>query len=422
MISEFFSSILRRSPSVIIPTILSDFNTAVQYLKWISTHKERVLSSLLSVGQDSHQSGKVIMYPVGITCAYLPFSTPLTSFASFMSAVLLSGCSSVLFAPVQSAVITNIFTRFDKEVGFPKGCFNLLFADFEYFRHSLSDSRVAAVVFTGSKEHCERLQKNSSKLEHRKLILNSGGKNSAIICKKADMENAAQGVVYGAFKTAGQLCTSTSRVFIHSSILSEFCESLSKIIAKINIGTTDTQSLNQKGPFMGPLYSEKSVDRFLRFQTMAHREAQETLFWGKSLESNKLNGYFVHPGVHLMSSFNPKSAYQYNILMCPDLALYVFDDFEEAIENSNQVDSSLCLSIYDESKSIENIRHTIKAPNIFWNLPTVGKNAILPFACRNKTINHTYQGIGIAKDLSYPQIVIEKEENKNTLDLDLYLN
>ena len=123
--------------------------------------------------------------------------------------------------------------------------------------------------------------------------------------------------------------------------------------------------------------------------------------------------------MHLLDSFNPKSAYQCNILMCPDIAIYKYDDIEEAIENVNQTDSSLCVSFYGNSDILQSRRHLFAAPNLFVNLPTVESEAALSLACRNKTISHKYQGVGVASSLSYPQVlVIESDEYKQLALLD----
>ena len=70
---------------------------------------------------------------------------------------------------------------------------------------------------------------------------------------------------------------------------------------------------------MGPLYSKKAIDKFLRFQTMAKRESKKTLLWSRTYETES-NGYFVLPGVHMIDEFDPTSAYQSNVIMAPDLS------------------------------------------------------------------------------------------------------
>src|SRR5205823_5890789 len=99
--------------------------------------------------------------------------------------------------------------------------------------------------------------------------------------------------------------------------LSEFNEALTETISQMEIGRTDVVTRpGYRGPFMGPLYSHKAVEKFQRYQTMAHRESKQTLLWGKALET-PTKGYFVTPGAHLLQEFDNNSAYQGNVLFCP---------------------------------------------------------------------------------------------------------
>ena len=76
-------------------------------------------------------------------------------------------------------------------------------------------------------------------------------------------------------------------------------------------------------------------------------------------------------------------------------------------------------SSYGNSDILQSRRHLFAAPNLFVNLPTVESEAALSLACRNKTISHKYQGVGVASSLSYPQVlVIESDEYKQLALLD----
>lgn len=390
-----------------------DFAAARRYLDWVCKNKDKVYQRLLSSITNHNVSSKVSLSPVGVVAAYFSFSSPITTFVSYMSSILFSGCPVVLFVPTQNTLFGSIIARFDERIKFPKGTYNVVFGDFEYFRHATLDKRVSAVIFAGSKEHCEKIERISPKNDNRKLILQSGGKNSVIVHSSASIELAVKGVVLGAVKSAGQLCSSTSRVLVAKDCLVPFKDKLVRALQGLSIGPTDVSHNGVSDPIMGPLYSEKSLEKFLRFQTMAQREAKETLIWGGVIEDRNLGGFFVRPGLHYLEKMDQKSAYQSNVLFSPDIALYVFDDLDEAIEASNTTESSLCVSFYGDKSVVEKRFHMFSTPNLLVNLPTVEIEAHLPLAPKHRCVQHNSQGVGVALDLCYPQVlVINSEQEK----------
>jgi succinylglutamic semialdehyde dehydrogenase len=161
---------------------------------------------------------------------------------------------------------------------------------------------------------------------------------------------------------------------------------------------------------MGPLYSEKAVEKFLRFQTMAGRESDKTLLWGKALEGEG-RGYFVTPGIHYLNKFDNSTAYQANVLFSPDVAIYDFDHLGTAIEEINTTDASFAVSFVGDPEVIRKDRHLVLAPNLLLNIPTVETDATLPLAGRLQSGHHRFHGPGIALYLCYPQVLSQNTES-----------
>ena len=154
---------------------------------------------------------------------------------------------------------------------------------------------------------------------------------------------------------------------------------------------------------MGPVYSKKAVEKFLRFQTMAHREARQTLKWGKAIEND--GGYFVSPGVHHIDKFEPNSAYQGNVLFCPDIAIYDYEVLDQTIAKINNTDAPFVMSFVGDPAIINSRRHLFLAPNLQVNLPTVELEATMPLSGRLNCGDHRFGGAGLSLLLSYPQIL-----------------
>lgn len=378
----------------------SDFDCALRYLDWVANHGTTSLDQLLAPARLGPAQGNFAMLPIGVTAAYLPFSTPLTSFAFYFSAAMLAGCPLILNSSSHALLSSMLLACCAQEVDMPPSTLNVVFGNFASFRQILGDKRVAAILYTGSREHCDTIRLESRTQLGRQVVLQSGGKNSVIVHSSADIDLAVRAVVFGALKTAGQRCTSTSRVFVYRSLLPRFTEALTEAFKRVPVGPTDGDA----DPFMGPLYSEKAVEKYLRFQTMANRESDKTLLWGKSVETAK--GFFVTPSLHYLSKFDNQSAYQGNVLFSPDVAIYDYDSLETAIEHINTTDAAFAVSFIGDPEILEDRRALFLAPNLIVNAPTVELDeAVLPLAGRLQSGHHRFHGPGIALYLSYPQVL-----------------
>lgn len=391
----------------------ADIDAAYHYLEKVISAKNQIEEGLLASAKLG-QNASFQLHPVGICAAYLPFSTPVTSFVIYYSSALIAGCPLILFSSTHATLVSLIVSAIDNQNASPKGVLGVVFSGFKNFKYALSNHSVAAVLYTGSYEHCAEIYRDYKGPFHRQLVLQSGGKNSVIVHSTADLDKAVYSILYGACKATGQLCSSTSRVFVYRSLMPQLAERLQRAIQTMEINRTD---LSEPGPFMGPIFSKKGLEKFLRFQTMANREARETIVWGRVIESeNTNNGYFVTPGVHVMESFDSKSAYQGNVLFCPDIALYHYDVLDEAIACINDTQATLSVSFFGDSEILISRSHLFQAPNLLVNQPTVEIEACLPLAGRTQYGRHRYQGIALAWYLSYPQAIDTNDKKMELLE------
>ena len=399
---------------------IQDLNSALDFLNQASTHISSVENLIITQRAGDDLKWDYQLCPVGVTISFLPFSAPLTTFVQSFTCCLLAGCPLVVMTSGHATLSGILYANLIEDVQVPTGVVSFLFGNFALFRTCLADNRVKAVLYTGSREHCDMIRRESSGFSDRQLLLQSGGKNAVIIDASADLTLALKCTLFGVLKSAGQLNTSTSRVFVHQSFLEQFASSLKKTLANMVIGPTD---MADSTPQMGPLYSKKSVEKFLRFQTMANRSADETIIWGKARDDVG-RGYFVNPGAHIINKFDPNSAYQSNVMMIPDLAIYPIETTDEAIEYANRTNAAYILSYIGDSEILKQKRNDINAPNVLVNLPTVGAGNYVPVVGKILCGHHRLGGLGYIYHLTYPQAFLEnkkseKEFEKNYSYLDL---
>jgi acyl-CoA reductase-like NAD-dependent aldehyde dehydrogenase len=305
-----------------------------------------------------------------------------------------------------------IFTQIISKLGLPDGFFNSLFGSYKFFVKALQDKRLKAVIYSGSREHCDSIRRDYVSDCSRELVLYSGGKNAVIVDQSAQLELAVELCLKGVIKTAGQLNSSTSQVFVPRQLLSQFNEALVARLKDIKIGpqfvqwSADSASVADRN-VLGPLYSKKALEKFLRFQTMAKREASETLVWGKAIDAGS-DGYFVTPGIHFFESFDASSAYQSNVFMCPDLSIYAYDSIEQAVSSANATAAPFIVSLIGaDSDRLASLTNGLDAPNVLFNQATVDISLFDAAAGRNIAGGHRYAGFQVANLLTYPQFIFK---------------
>ena len=375
-----------------------DLKTVQNYIEWIQENYIKIIKSLLAPAKVQPFEGEYYYQPIGTAFGFIPFSTPLTTLVNYLSSSLLTGCPLVLCSSSHTAVLTSVLSGILEGLNLPEGALSFFTGGFNNVKPAIRDKRIKALLYVGSNEHCTELKKESAPYAGRQLILQSGGKNSLLLHDTGDVDKAVDCTIFGALKSTGQMCTSTSRVFVCEKYKNEFVEKLVRSVEKISLKEPIAPDSNH---FMGPLMTKKSVARFLQFQTMAARES-ETLVKGAKIGRK---GNYVNPAVHLMNEFNPSSAYQSNVLFCPDIAVYGYETLSGAIESLSHTKSTFAVSFMGDVEIANSHAHEFNVANIIVNAPTCEQGTALALSGRMKSGAHHFSGIGIALRLLYPQIV-----------------
>src|SRR5690606_400018 len=108
-------------------------------------------------------------------------------------------------------------------------------------------------------------------------LLELGGNNAIIIDKSADLKLALPAIVFGAVGTAGQRCTSTRRLIVHSSLVEELSQTLVKAYQQVQARTGNP---NDGNTLLGPLIDADAVLRFQAAVAQAKAEGGQLLTGG----------------------------------------------------------------------------------------------------------------------------------------------
>lgn len=219
----------------------------------------------------------------------------------------------------------------------PEGVSNLLIGDKAIGEWLSADSRIPLISATGSTRMGKAVAATVAARLGRSL-LELGGNNAIIITPYADLDVAVIGAVFGAVGTAGQRCTTTRRLIIHSSIYDTFVDRLKKAYEQLKIGDP-LDPLNH----VGPLIDKQAVEAYL--ETVETCKKQGASF---VIEPGVLNGDGFESGCYVkpcIAAISPDLPIVQNETFAPILYVMKYDSLEEAIYIQNAVPQGLSSAI-----------------------------------------------------------------------------
>ena len=283
-------------------------------------------------------------HPLGITGVISAFNFPVAvwSWNAFIAAI----CGNTTLwkpsssTPLCAVAIQNICNEV-LSINDAPNIFSVVIGRGSIIGETLiNDPRIPLVSFTGSTKMGRHVSETVSK-RFGKTILELGGNNCIIVDETADMDMVVPAVVFGAVGTAGQRCTSTRRVIIHSSRYEELKKLLVNAYQQVIIGDP-----LHYGTLMGPLVNEGAVQDYTNAIDRAKASGGEILYGGTILDGT---GYYVTPTI--IKAENDWDIVQEETF-APILYLMTFDTLDEAIHMHNDVPQGLSSAMFTL-----NVRH-----------------------------------------------------------------
>lgn len=235
----------------------------------------------------------------------------------------------------------NIIAEVLKENDMPEGISGMIVGDHTIGEKLVADKRTALVSFTGS-TRVGRMVGTKVAERFGKSILELGGNNAIIISEHADLDMSIIGAVFGAVGTAGQRCTSTRRLIIHSSVYDEVKNRLVKAYGQLKIGNPLDENNH-----VGPLIDTDAVSQYMESIEKCKQEGGKFIVEGGVLEGgNYESGCYVKPCIAEVE--NSFEIVQHETF-APILYIMKYDDLDEAIEMQNDVPQGLSSAIMTQN-------------------------------------------------------------------------
>ena len=378
---EELARLMSREMGKVLTEARGDVQEAIDCAHLYSGEGRR-LSGLTVPSELPNKFAMSVRRPVGVCGLITPWNFPVAIPSWKIFPALVCGNTIVLKPAEDTPACAAAFIKTIADAGAPAGVVNLVQGFGEDAGAALVEHKdVALISFTGSSETGRRIA-SSCGMSLKRCALEMGGKNAQIVMADANLDLALEGALWGAFATAGQRCTATSRLLLHRKIAKLFVERLVGAAKKLRLGDPldpKTQS--------GPLINEAQRERVEKYIQIGIAEGAEMLCGGKRASGKGLDhGYFFQPTV--FTRVKPGMRIAQEEIFGPVACVIPFNTLEEAVGILNGTAYGLSSSIYtrDVNRAFQAIRD-FDAGITYINGPTIGAEVHLPFGGVKNTGN-----------------------------------
>ncbi|MBA2497693.1 MAG: aldehyde dehydrogenase family protein [Acidimicrobiia bacterium] len=321
--------------------------------------------------------------PVGVVGMITPWNFPTAIPSWKVFPALLAGNGVVIKPSELAPGCCESFIAACIEAGIPDGLLQVVHGAAEPAAALAVHPAVRALSFTGSVPTGRKVAVAAMETGPRLVSLELGGKNAMIVRADADLDLAVDGALFGAFGTAGQRCTSTSRLIVHPAIAGELVGRLVERAAALRLGDPLDAVTD-----VGPVITAGDGERIAAVIAAAVA-AGATLATGGSLRTDVgacEGGSFVEPTI--LSGVERHHPIANEEAFGPVLAVLEVDDLDDAVDVVNGVPYGLSAAVY--TRDINAALHAVERIDTgitYVNAPTIGAEIPLPFGGTKHTGN-----------------------------------
>ena len=257
--------------------------------------------------------------PIG-PCSFIsPFNFPLNLVAHKVAPAIAAGCPFVLKPASRTPLGALLIAEILAETELPPGAFSVLPARRDGADALTTDERLALLSFTGSPAVGWELKRRAGK---KRVVLELGGNAAVLIDADADLDDAVERVIFGAFYQSGQSCIGVQRILVHTSIYDDFTARLVAATRRLPAGDPKSEDT-----FLGPMIDATEAERLHGWIHAAVADGARLLCGGSRagamLEATLLEAAPMDSKVVAEEAFGPVAV------------LSRFDDFDAALDQIN---------------------------------------------------------------------------------------
>jgi aminomuconate-semialdehyde/2-hydroxymuconate-6-semialdehyde dehydrogenase len=308
-------------------------------------------SAIIHFASESHQMemgaiNYTLRQPIGIAGCISPWNLPLYLFSWKIAPALASG-NCVVAKPSEITPFTAyLLSEVCQEVGLPKGVLNIVHGYGHKVGSAITEHPdIPIISFTGGTQTGQTIAKTAAPM-FKKLSLELGGKNPAIIFEDCDYDKMLETTVRSSFANQGQICLCGSRILVQESIYERFKNDFIAAVKELNPGDPQAETTKQ-----GALVSEAHMQKVLSYIELAKEEGGRVLCGGHQvdLSSEGLNGWFVQPTV--IEGLDQNCRTNQEEIFGPVVTISPFKDEAEVVTKANSTKYGLAATVWTENLS-----------------------------------------------------------------------
>lgn len=313
-------------------------------------------------------AAKVIEHrkPLGVIAAITPWNFPVILLANKLGPCLIAGNCMVAKPAPTTPLTTLLFAELAADI-LPPGVFNVICDENELGPILTSHPDVAKVAFTGSTSTGKKVMASAAE-SIKRVTLELGGNDAAIVLDDIAPAVAAQKVYQGAMTNAGQICVAIKRAYVHDSIYDEFCEEIARLAkgAVVDEGT-------RQGATIGPVQNRVQYEKVKAL--IEDARAEGTFLAGGEIADGP--GYFIPPTIVVGLTDDARLVREEQF--GPVLPVLKFSDIDDVVRRANDSEYGLAGTVWtaDTERGMDLARR-IEAGTV-WVNQHLAIDATIPF-------------------------------------------
>jgi len=310
-----------------------DVAAVIEHLRYMAGWADKGTGKLITpTAQSSSLHVYTLRQPIGVCGQIIPWNFPLLMLAWKIAPALACGNTIVMKLSEKTPLSGLLMCDLIKEAGFPAGVVNVVNGHGPTTGEFISrHPDIRKIAFTGSSAVGNKIVKAAGETNLKRVTLELGGKSPLIICKDADLDQAATAAHIGLFLNMGQCCVASSRIFIHEDVHDAFVDKVVHLASRLRSQGDTTSETDVPICDLGPQVDKIQFDKILGYIEKGKQEGAKVALGGGRLGDK---GYYVQPTV--FTGVTDDMTIAKEEIFGPVMQLMKFKDLQDVIKRANQ--------------------------------------------------------------------------------------
>ncbi|GGB80083.1 aldehyde dehydrogenase [Marinobacterium zhoushanense] len=272
--------------------------------------------------------------PLGVVASVTPWNWPLLIAIWHVISAIRVGNTVVIKPSENTPLATARFVELANTV-LPPGVLNIVVGRGDVGQALASSDSVQKIVFTGSTHTGKRIMASAA-ASLKRMVLELGGNDAAIVLPDADLDKLAAEIFAAAFHNNGQTCACLKRLYVHESLYDDLCRRLAVLAKQVKVGNGF-----EDGTELGPLQNEAQLKVVEDLVARSREEGGQILAGGERLPGD---GFFFQPTI--VAGLSNGNALVDSEQFGPVLPVIQYATVDEAVRMANDSPNGLGGSVW----------------------------------------------------------------------------